>query len=357
MNQVWDIRKEDPLVSVCVITYNHAPYIRDCLDGVLSQKTDFPYEICIGEDESSDATREICKEYAKKYPDKIRLFLRSREDVLIINGRATGRYNFLETLKSCRGKYVARCEGDDYWIDPRKLAKQVGFLEKNPAFSLCYCNVFIRHDKGLFSLCPGYSNNPFWSRKFGVGRVPENDLDALSLVHGNMLHTPGVVMRNSLTEEHFSSSLFRCSFMADWPMNLCALQQGLGKFMNEPMAVYRVHRGGIWSGCGMEERLVNTIWSAVAMLESPFFSQATKEGLRKGAACFFRRLWFMGESYSFDSMMILYRNICARLPELEPEILREIRSVDSLEQKSFKRALVRVLKRMSGFVGQLGRKG
>ena len=118
---------ETPVVSVCVVTYQHKDFIRSCLDGILMQKTNFPFEIILGEDESTDGTREICKAYAEKYPDKIKLFLRSRKDVIYINQHATGRFNFMENLKAARGKYIAFCEGDDYWIDEYKLQKQVDF--------------------------------------------------------------------------------------------------------------------------------------------------------------------------------------------------------------------------------------
>jgi len=128
----------EPLVSICCITYNHRDYIKRALDGFIMQKTDFNYEICLGEDESDDGTREQCQDYAEQYPDKIRLFLRSREDVIKLDGRATGRYNFIATLNECRGKYIAICEGDDYWTDPNKLQKQVDFLEANPDYSVGY---------------------------------------------------------------------------------------------------------------------------------------------------------------------------------------------------------------------------
>ncbi|MBU2929559.1 glycosyltransferase family 2 protein [Winogradskyella psychrotolerans] len=128
-------KQTKPLVSVSVVTYNHASYIKQCLDGILMQKTTFPFEIILGEDDSSDGTRAICKNYAERFPDKIRLFLRSRKDVIKINGKPTGRFNFMENLKACQGKYIALCEGDDYWTDPLKLQKQVDFLEGNSDFS------------------------------------------------------------------------------------------------------------------------------------------------------------------------------------------------------------------------------
>ncbi len=138
------------MVSVCVQTYQHKGYIKQCLDGILMQQTNFPYEIILGEDESTDGTREICIEYAEKYPDKIKLFLRCRKDVIYINGNATGRFNFMENLKACKGKYTALCEGDDYWTDPLKLQKQVDFLEANPEYSLIFTNCQVKYENKTF---------------------------------------------------------------------------------------------------------------------------------------------------------------------------------------------------------------
>ena len=131
----------EPLVSICCVTYNHVDFIKKTLEGFLMQETNFDYEICIGEDESNDGTRQICQNFAKKNPEQIRLFLRSRKYVTFINGYATGRYNFLETLKECKGKYIALCEGDDFWTDPLKLQKQVEFLIQNNDYIMCYHKV------------------------------------------------------------------------------------------------------------------------------------------------------------------------------------------------------------------------
>lgn len=135
-----------PLVSVIVLTYNHVNYIRDCIEGILIQNVDFPIEIIIGEDESSDGTRKICIDYAKRYPDKIRLFLHNRENVIRINGKPTGRFNFLYSLSKARGKYIAYCEGDDYWTHPLKLQSQVNFLQNNPDFVMCSHEVEIIYE-------------------------------------------------------------------------------------------------------------------------------------------------------------------------------------------------------------------
>jgi glycosyltransferase involved in cell wall biosynthesis len=136
----FDVRDKSPAVSVSLITYNHAPYIRECLDGMLMQETKFPYEICIGEDESTDGTREICLEYAERHPDRIRLILRSQSDPGREDYVSQGVYNYIETCKDCRGMYMALCDGDDAWTDPLKLQKQFDIMEGNPGVSLVHSN-------------------------------------------------------------------------------------------------------------------------------------------------------------------------------------------------------------------------
>ena len=111
--------------SVLVPTYNHARYISQCLDSLISQKTNFEFEIIVGEDDSTDNTRNICKEYEKNYPDSIRLFLNDRSNVIYLNGKPSGRWNLMNLLLHARGEYIAICEGDDYWTDSEKLNKQI----------------------------------------------------------------------------------------------------------------------------------------------------------------------------------------------------------------------------------------
>jgi glycosyltransferase involved in cell wall biosynthesis len=119
-----------PVVSVCIITYNHAPYIAQTLESVLAQKTDFPFEIVIGEDVSLDNTLAICKEYQKQYPHIIRV-LETPKNLGVVA-------NFIRTAKACEGKYVAVLEGDDYWIDEFKLQKQADALDADDARVMCF---------------------------------------------------------------------------------------------------------------------------------------------------------------------------------------------------------------------------
>lgn len=121
-----------PMISVAMITYNHRPYIAQAIDSVLQQNTGFPVELLIGEDCSTDGTRDLVFDYQKKHPERIRV---------ITSERNVGVHqNLLRVERACTGKYVAYCEGDDFWQDPLKLAKQVEFLEARPDYSMVHCH-------------------------------------------------------------------------------------------------------------------------------------------------------------------------------------------------------------------------
>lgn len=137
---------EYPLVSVCVMTYQHAAFIDECLEGILMQKTNFPFEILLGEDASTDRTREICIEYAERFPKKIKLYLHHRENNIKIGGMPSGRFNLLYNIYSAKGKFITFCEGDDYWIDPHKLQLQYDILNKNSEVNLIFSNCRVKKE-------------------------------------------------------------------------------------------------------------------------------------------------------------------------------------------------------------------
>src|SRR5574344_1986516 len=122
-----------PLVVIRCITYNHESYIRDCLNGFVMQKTTFPFVAVVHDDASTDKTADIIREYAEKYPDIIKPIYETENQYSKSDGS-------LERIMNAhtKGKYIALCEGDDYWIDPLKLQKQVDFLEANPEYSMCF---------------------------------------------------------------------------------------------------------------------------------------------------------------------------------------------------------------------------
>lgn len=119
----------DPLVSVIIITYNHEKYLRDSIEGCLEQKTDFPYEIIIHDDASTDGTTDIVREYAEKYPDLIIPILQKENQY----SKGTKIIQSI-IIPHSKGEYIAICEGDDYWCNPNKLERQIKFLQENPSF-------------------------------------------------------------------------------------------------------------------------------------------------------------------------------------------------------------------------------
>lgn len=138
-----------PMVSVIIITYNQEKYINQTIESVIDQTCDFDYEIIIGEDCGTDKTRDICIDYQKRYPRKIKLLLQETNQGLI--------QNYLSTISLCNGKYIAQCAGDDYWIDPLKLHKQVKFLEENNDYGLVYTNINTYYQENK-RLIPGKYN-------------------------------------------------------------------------------------------------------------------------------------------------------------------------------------------------------
>lgn len=133
-----------PVVSVYMLAYNHEKYIQQAIDGVVQQKADFEYELIIAEDCSPDETRRICLENQKKYPDKIR--------VLWSNENVGAKLNTLRARAACRGEFIALCEGDDYWVNPDKLQKQVELMRRYPQAGICFAGNDIYYEfNGYFS--------------------------------------------------------------------------------------------------------------------------------------------------------------------------------------------------------------
>lgn len=133
------------MVSIRCLTYNHEPYIRQCLEGFVMQQTNFRFEAIVHDDASTDGTATIVKEYAEKYPDIIKPIFETENQYSKHDGSLSRIMN-----EACRGKYIAMCEGDDYWIDPLKLQKQVDLLEKNKNISLAYSRAHIRDNDKVY---------------------------------------------------------------------------------------------------------------------------------------------------------------------------------------------------------------
>jgi glycosyltransferase involved in cell wall biosynthesis len=232
-----------PLVSVCLITYMHEAFITKCIESILAQQCNFEFEIIIGEDGSTDGTLAICRSYEAKYPGIIRLFSRSRNDVIYVNGIPTGRFNFTESLKSARGKYIALCEGDDYWSDPMKLQKQVNFLETNADCVVCHAwHEYAYQSENGYVVKPapvgGHGYLP--AEKSSVKEIFDNKLRVKSRT---------IMFRNVLKE--IPSWFYKIRF-GDVALSMLLGKHGDFGFINEPVAVYR-HTGVGASTVGKEK--------------------------------------------------------------------------------------------------------
>ena len=213
---------DNPLVSICCITYNHAPYIRQCLDGFLMQKTNFKYEIIIHDDCSTDGTTEIIREYASKYPE---IFVPLYEDENQYSKGVRG-ITAKFVYPKARGKYIALCEGDDYWIDENKLQKQVDFLENNLDYGMCYTRAVTFKQQ----------TNKFETKFGGVAETFD------SLIDNNVVPTMTVLVRTGLVFEYIKEvePNKRNWKLGDYPIWLYISLNHKIKYLPFVTAVYRI---------------------------------------------------------------------------------------------------------------------
>lgn len=245
-----EINKITPLVSVFITTYQHRSFIRDCLESVLIQKTTFPFEILIGEDESTDGTREICIEYAERYPNRIRLFLRDRKTSQLYdkNGNYNYRFNAKWLRKSARGKYIASCEGDDYWTDPMKLQKQSKFLESNKDYILTSGGYQTLDEKtGEKKEVIKKVNPSIAEKEYGYSFT----LKEASKVW--ITKTLTLMYRN---HEFSNLKLLQYRYSRDLHFIYHLLQEGKGFYFTEIFGVYRLHAGGVFSPKSDREKAI-----------------------------------------------------------------------------------------------------
>ncbi len=239
-------------VSILCITYNHKDYIRQCLDGFLMQEANFEYEIIINDDASTDGTQEIIKEYQKKYPGKIRAVLQKENQ----HSRG-GRSFFIRFLfPKARGKYLALCEGDDFWTDPKKLQKQVDFLDKRPDYVICFHPVRVFFENG--------------ERKDSVYPNPneESDFTLSGLLKANFIQTNSVMYRKQ-NYEKIAIGLMP----GDWYLHLYHAQFGKIGFIDKTMSVYRRHSEGLW---WESDKNLDAIWKKHGLSHMALYAEMLK---------------------------------------------------------------------------------
>lgn len=224
-----------PLVSVVTVTYQHAPFIRPCVESILAQRTSFPFELLIGEDGSTDGTRSICEELAAAHADRIRLFLRDRSDVIHIMGRPTGRANVLALYNDARGKYIAVCPGDDLWTDPDKLQAQVDLMEARPDLVGCFTNGW--NERG--------TERSDYVRSWLKGQAPPAEVGVADLLQGNFIPAMTFLFRR---DKLFPlPPQIRTAPVSDHVLVVHLARQGPIAYMDRMAGVRRIHSGGIIS--------------------------------------------------------------------------------------------------------------
>ncbi len=212
---------QTPLLSVCLITYNHEKYIRQAIEGVVCQKVDFEWELIIADDFSTDSTRTILKEYQEKYPNQIRLILQEKN--------VGPAQNWLDLMNAPKSKYIAYFEGDDYWIDDNKLQKQVDFLEQNPSFTLCHSNVKVINLEGEVNDNHQLKN---WNSKNSI-------LDYRFAIFTPIAFSCTSVFRNVVSFNKLSKKVKA----GDWMLWILLTLKGNAKYFDEKFSIYRVGSG------------------------------------------------------------------------------------------------------------------
>jgi glycosyltransferase involved in cell wall biosynthesis len=224
-----------PLVDIIMPTYNHEKFIAQAIESVLAQETDFTYRLKIGDDCSTDGAPAIIRSYAGRYPERIDAFLFSPHVGAFHRERMGVRL-----LRQSQAKYVAVLEGDDYWTDPRKLHKQVDYLERHPGCAVCFNDAVMFHEDG--------SEPP--RRLCAADQKQVSTLE--DIVAANFLIPCTALFRNVLGElpEHFFAVK-----NADWMMYVLLAEHGTLDYLDEVTAAYRVHRGGVWSRLSYPQRI------------------------------------------------------------------------------------------------------
>lgn len=236
------MKKKEPVLTICCLTYNHINSIEKAIKSFLMQKTNFHFEIFIHDDASNDGTSEIIQKYQSENPDRIRLMIQPENQYH--NGKSLYEIYTRIAFPQLRSKYIAICEGDDYWTDPLKLQKQVDFLEQNPDYSVCFHNVGFTGDTETdFNEHEKHFKDVLNSR---------TTFEIADLIRNNFIPNCSVVYRNC--HETFPE-LFTNTVFPDWPLHIIFAQKGKIGYTNHVMAIHHKRTNGIWEGLSLDARM------------------------------------------------------------------------------------------------------
>ena len=241
--------KGDPLVSIRCTVYNHEPYLRQCLDGFVMQKTTFPFEAIVHDDASTDGSVAIIREYAERYPDIIKPIYETENQYSKCDGSLT---RIMDAAFHPNSKYIAHCEGDDYWTDPNKLQMQVDFLESHPDYVICSHDVLTFNQKDN-----RFSDNTLYNslyRERSRFETYEYSLD--TYFKGWWTHPLTCVYRKGNYSKELKDKNYQS--IRDDIFFYNVLSHGKGVLLLKVMGVYRIHGGGVWSSLDEENKLRRT---------------------------------------------------------------------------------------------------
>jgi len=222
-------------VSICCLTYNHEEFIKYALDGFLMQVTDFQFEILIHDDASIDGTADILRKYQSDHGDVINAIFQKE------NQYSQGKNVIQNLFDIARGKYIALCEGDDYWTDPLKLQKQVEFLESHPDHVLCFHEVSALYQKTNSLVSPKIIQN-----------ISKKNIKLKHLVRNTIIHTSSVLFKNILDGDYYHWG--KRAPYGDWFTWMWLATRGKVGYLDQVMSVYRIHGKGTWTGDNAEAR-------------------------------------------------------------------------------------------------------
>lgn len=235
------------IVAIDCITYNHESYIRDCLEGFIMQKTNFKFVAIVHDDASIDGTAKIIKEYADKYPDIIKPIFEIENQYSKRDGSIQRIMS--DAINATGAKYVAMCEGDDYWIDPYKLQKQVDFMEKHPECGFIGTKCKIRRKNEIVDEDIVYLNNPIEIK--GIYEYYDNVFEKYAM-YGPPIRTVSLLYRTEL--------LYNENPIGDYTLQAILAYKSNLAFINEECCVYRVHDTGVSNAKDDKSKLAYTQW-------------------------------------------------------------------------------------------------
>jgi glycosyltransferase involved in cell wall biosynthesis len=244
------VMSTQPKVSILVVCYNHAKFLRQCLDSIIVQKTNHPFEVLIADDASTDGSQEIIKEYHARYPELI--------TTVLLHKKSFGDYgksNCISIEKEAKGKYLNILEGDDYWIDEHKLQLQIDLLDQHPETVICFHNALITYEDGSL---PSHEVNPVNQK----AHLTANDLIGETEIW--FMATASVMYRNGILYPF--PAWFYKSKSGDIPRYILLTKKGDIRYINRTMSVYRKHSAGL--SYSDHKHDAGFLWNRIEMYQS-----------------------------------------------------------------------------------------